>query len=542
MSGRSIHILAVMMAVVSFVSCGRVRTGRELGRIESELRSGSADSAALMLSQMERNRMPKAQAARFTVLNAMAADKLNIDDGSLLPSLDSLSEWYVTHGRKRDRMLFWYYYGDQLEDLEKYENAMIPFLKALDFGEKCRDWFYCGMASRELGNILRFYNATSAELEYVRMSYDYFLKAGMERHIRHAKYLTAKSQYNSGYLDDAVQTYEEVIQDSRIANDSLLLSKALSGLAMACLNGREIRVTPEEIYSMLMESKEISGNLDHYGWADLAYVSYLSGHESDVAECFSNAFNACYTTQDTLYVMSRICDVNGVTETEYTSRASALMERMMTDMADNRALVILDAYHQSQAELKKSQMANAVFISVAVLFFLTIIFLAISLVMMAKGRRNLLVIDELRFKIEELVNTNQGGVVMRYTMSLFEPLFNEYGHGASSNSNMLLAAFEKMLTDFRNEKKPHQKEFIRMVDRANGCIITSLVNQGVFRAKEILLYSMLVSGLSYYAIAAILAIDNKSVAKRVMRLREKIRAKCDPDTAALLLGRISREF
>ncbi|MGM9790547.1 MAG: hypothetical protein ACI3Y9_09645 [Candidatus Cryptobacteroides sp.] len=537
-----IYTLAISLTILPLVSCLGIQTGRELGRIESELRSGSADSAALMLSRMERNRMPKAQAARFTVLNAMAADKLYIDDGSLLPSLDSLSEWYVTHGRRRDRMLFWYYYGDQLEDLEKYENAMIPFLKALDFGEKCRDWFYCGMASRELGNILRFYNATSAELDYVRMSYDYFLKAGMERHIRHAKYLTAKSQYNSGYIDDAVQTYEEVIQDSRIANDSLLLSKALSGLAMACLNGREIRVTPEEIYSMLMESKEISGNLDHYGWADLAYVSYLSGHESAVAECFSNAFNACNTTKDTLYVMSRICDVKGVTETEYTSRASALMERMMTDMADNRALVILDVYHQSQAELKKSQMTNAVIISVAVLFFLTIIFLAISLVMMAKGRRNLLVIDELRFKIEELVNTNQGGVVMRYTMSLFEPLFNEYGHGASSNSDMLLAAFEKMLTDFRNEKKPHQKEFIRMVDRSNGCIITSLVNQDVFRAKEILLYSMLVSGLSYYAIAAILAIDNKSVAKRVMRLREKIRTKCDPDTAALLLGRISREF
>lgn len=88
MSSRAIHILAVMMAVVSFVSCERVRTGRELGRIESELRSGSADSAALMLSRMERNRMSKAQAARFTVLNAMAADKLNIDDGSLLPSLD----------------------------------------------------------------------------------------------------------------------------------------------------------------------------------------------------------------------------------------------------------------------------------------------------------------------------------------------------------------------------------------------------------------------------------------------------------------------
>ena len=88
MSGRSIHILAVMMAVVSFVSCGRVRTGHELGRIESELRSGSAHSAVLMLSRMERNRMPKAQAARFTVLNAMAADKLYIDDGSLLPSLD----------------------------------------------------------------------------------------------------------------------------------------------------------------------------------------------------------------------------------------------------------------------------------------------------------------------------------------------------------------------------------------------------------------------------------------------------------------------
>ena len=145
-----------------------------MGRIESELRSGSADSAALMLSQMERNRMPKAQAARFIVLNAMAADKLNIDDGSMLPSLDSLSEWYVTHGRKRDRMLFWYYYGDQFMDSEQQDNAMIPFLRCLDIARKSRDWFYAGMASREVSVIYKSYFDSKSELEYISQSEEYF--------------------------------------------------------------------------------------------------------------------------------------------------------------------------------------------------------------------------------------------------------------------------------------------------------------------------------------------------------------------------------
>ncbi len=487
--------------------------------------------------------MPKAQAARFTVLNAMAADKLYIDDGSLLPSLDSLSEWYVTHGRRRDRMLFWYYYGDQLEDLEKYENAMIPFLKALDFGEKCRDWFYCGMASRELGNILRFYNATSAELDYVRMSYDYFLKAGMERHIRHAKYLTAKSQYNSGYIDDAVQTYEEVIQDSRIANDSLLLSKALSGLAMACLNGREIRVTPEEIYSMLMESKEISGNLDHYGWADLAYVSYLSGHESDVAECFSNAFNACYTTQDTLYVMSRKCDVSGVTETEYTSRASAFMERMMTDMADNRALVILDAYHQSQAELKKSQMTNAVFISVTVFVFLTTIliltFVLVSMNRKSRWNRSMLeyqcLLADLKTKLSESdkYSASSDESFMSF-LERMQSVFDELYRGVEGNT---VQSLKDMLDGIKADSFLCGR-LREVFSRQHPDHLSKMVSSGKFTEDEIDLYVMTCLGMSYFTIALLLGVSFNAVCIRVSRLRSKISTAVSGADAEFLISLI----
>ena len=66
--------------------------------------------------------------ARHTLLRAIALDKNNIDDGSFVSEMEKAAEWYDRHANCKDRLRSDYYYGDQLRDAGRQEDAAVRFM------------------------------------------------------------------------------------------------------------------------------------------------------------------------------------------------------------------------------------------------------------------------------------------------------------------------------------------------------------------------------------------------------------------------------
>ncbi|MGM9765253.1 MAG: hypothetical protein ACI3ZO_02735 [Candidatus Cryptobacteroides sp.] len=508
-----------------------------MDKIENALLSGQLDTALSMLDNLDTASIHTvAGNARYTVLKALAYDKCYIDDGSLVTSLDSLSDWYFHHGSRKERMLYWYYFGDQLFDLARYDEAIVPLARSLDLAQERKDWFYCGLSSKEIADIFRYCYVSSEELKYAEMSYGYFLKTGSDVHILNSNLGVAVALYNTSDILASKTKFNQVIQNARNNDCPHILYQSLVS-SSSCYLLPPDNMNPEIACSRLAEALSISGDLFSKGWADYAYASYLCGKNEEAKQFFVNAYNRCLSTQDSLYVLNRVKDITAYNQHNLTERMVPIMDDLMTNMFDNSVLNILKGYYESQSELKSARWLNMLLILIMITLLAIMTILSLIVYFQSRDKRNLIAIQELSATIENLKNNVGAATAMRYSFKFFDPVFNEYCHGGDINSNSLLRSFKQMLYGFSREGGA-QTEFKDMVDRANDNVISKMRECKVFREEETFLYSMCISGLSYFAIAAILGIDNVSVAKRVARLRSKIQTKVSLEVADELLGKM----
>lgn len=508
---------------------------RNLDKIEEALLSGQIDSALTWLESIDTSmRMSEVHAAKYPVVRTLANTKIGVEDSRLTYELDSLSVWYMSHGSRKDKMLFWFYYGWQLGEAGRGDEAVVSYARALDFARKREDWFYCGMASREISLIFRDNFISSKELEYARLSYDYFSKTDKVSHTAYSSYSLARALYNAGRLDDSRLMFDHVIENAELTRDTSVLYGALMSSSKAYLIGN--KMNPRMAYDRLRYALDLKGSLLPCSWADLAYASCLLGEESESKDCLSMAYSICESAHDSLYVMSRKGDCEAVFEgsPNFSADYVDMLNDMVTGIADNSVLNVLNEYYRSQSELEREKKSRMVLLFVLLFLLLVVGVLLVVLSFLSRDKKSLLVIQELRGTIDSLENKTCPGTVMRYSMRMFDPVFNEYCHGGDINGDNLLESFKRMLRGFK-EDKAMRNEFSNMVDGANDNVITMMRERGIYRDEEVFLYSMCVSGLSYFAIAAILGIDNVGVAKRVSRLKDKIKRKSTREIADGLL-------
>ncbi|MDD6252828.1 MAG: hypothetical protein PUA96_02065 [Bacteroidales bacterium] len=509
-----------------------------MDKIENALLSGQLDTALAMLDNIDTASIHTvAGNARYTVLKALAHDKCYIDDGSLVTSLDSLSDWYFHHGSRKERMLYWYYFGDQLFDLARYDEAIVPLARSLDLAQERKDWFYCGLASMEIAIIFCESYVSSEERLFAENAYEYFLKSKSQSHIVYSSCLLARALYNSGKIDLSKEMYNKIINNARKDCDTLMLASSLISSSKCYLIDDDL--IPEVSYDRLTEAYSMSASLTAKGWADYAYAACLIDKKDEALIFINNAYDCCTNRHDTLYVFSRNKECQEFSNLGYVSEEGIVstVDDLMTDIADNKVLIIYNEYNKLKTQLKLLASSRIILILVSIILLIAFLVLSIIVYYQSREKRNLLAIQELNIIVETLERKMLPSDAMRYSFKFFDPVFNEYCHGGDINSNSLLRSFKQMLYGFSREGGA-QTEFKDMVDRANDNVISKMRECKVFREEETFLYSMCISGLSYFAIAAILGIDNVSVAKRVARLRSKIQTKVSLEVADELLGKM----
>lgn len=527
------------MTILPLVSCLGIQTGRELRRIESELRSGSADSAALMLSRMERNRMPKAQAARFIVLNAMAADKLNIDDGSLLPSLDSLSEWYLTHGRRRDRMLFWYYYGDQCLDDKRYDDAVVPLARALDLAGSQRDWYMCGMASRLMSAVFAHYYLSSEEYRYANMSESYFRKAGMPVHESYSHMVKSCALYNLGRIEDAVRSIDSLIMDLRASQDTSLLQNALKESAQFFLYGNSM--SPEEAYSRLSEGYSFHPSLSATSWADFAYAAYLTGRSTESADYLENAYHSCESSHDSLYVMGRDNDIRAAAgeETANVEKMYGILMDLESSAIDNSPLKLLSMYNAESTRIRQSRMRLTIALCITLIVILILTFVLVSMNRKSRWNRSMLeyqcLLADLKTKLSESdkYSASSDESFMSF-LERMQSVFDELYRGVEGNT---VQSLKDMLDGIKADSFLCGR-LREVFSRQHPDHLSKMVSSGRFTEDEIDLYVMTCLGMSYFTIALLLGVSFNAVCIRVSRLRSKISTAVSGADAEFLISLI----
>ncbi len=153
--------------------------------------------------------------ARYAVLYAMALDKQSVDDGTFLPEIRKYEDYFGRHGTRRDRILFHFYYGDQLQDSLKYEESAVQFMRALKLADDAEDWFFCGMSCRSIADLYALTYNSPESASYYSRACDYFRKAGKKEHLDFAALQFASALMNCGRFPEADEHILMVLAEAR---------------------------------------------------------------------------------------------------------------------------------------------------------------------------------------------------------------------------------------------------------------------------------------------------------------------------------------
>lgn len=182
-------------------ACGptpRQRTATVLDDVESYI-NDRPDSALAVLRGEDTTRIHSDRGfAKYYLLLGIALDKNNVDDGAFIPQLTRSANWFAAHGSPMDQIRAYYYLGDQQKDAGAISEASVNFSRALDLAEKQQDYFFAGMAARNLSDLFRLSFDYPQALEYAQKSVAAFKAAEMPAHTLYSQLMLASGYHNIG--------------------------------------------------------------------------------------------------------------------------------------------------------------------------------------------------------------------------------------------------------------------------------------------------------------------------------------------------------
>lgn len=256
-----ISIAAAALLLVIAASCGRGGVSSALDDIDSYIQE-RPDSALTILQAIDTASLrTRSQKAKFSLLYAMALDKNNIDNGSLLYSMLIAATHYQHHGTNTEKKLAQYYLADQYYDGRDPNSALTHFFDALGYAQKEKDWYICGMCCRSLGFIFNESLNFEQEISYCKEACDFFEKAGKGLHAKYSKIDLAGAYLNSRQMDKAKSLYDETILSAREDRDTSRLIISLKSSLPSCLYIK--RSLPDSVIARMSQIITLGGIPDY---------------------------------------------------------------------------------------------------------------------------------------------------------------------------------------------------------------------------------------------------------------------------------------
>ena len=294
------NILLAIVAVMMAVACGESRYISDTLEQAEAVMQEYPDSALTLLQTINPDELTTDRGrAMHALLLSQAYDKNYIDLTD-----DSLITIAVDYFAKRDNALMkfmsLFYQGRVYFNAKEYAKAMHSYLQA----EKAVPYFdndyLKGLLYTQMAYVYEEYYDYPKALKSYREAYSYYTRANLPKHSNYALYgIAAMYRSSSDTYNEAEQTLFEIIDASKLDNDSALMAICLSELIVHYVETKEFNKA-KNAYDQFIELYPYhNANSSFYSVVALMFAN-LNNFETSEAY-IKIAHDLSKTSEDTIH-------------------------------------------------------------------------------------------------------------------------------------------------------------------------------------------------------------------------------------------------
>ena len=514
-------LFAIVSAGFSVLLCGcGLRVSRSLDEIDGMLRDRPAEAFA-RIDSIDPSSLSARLLARHTLLRAIALDKNNIDDGSFVSEMEKAAEWYDRHANCKDRLRSDYYYGDQLRDAGRQEDAAVRFMLSEEEAVRLEDWFLAGMSARSLYQVfLKTFNHPE-ELSSINRAVGYFKKAGLSAHEDDARIKLGIALYDSGLYEQADSVFNSAIGIATSKNDTTRLRLALANSVNPMLMDGHFR--PDTVISRLNRATELGFKMNGRVYSDYALSNALNGDMLQAERYLALAYGACSLEVDRVFVTARELQIRKVQND--ISSAFKLLDQLNA-YSDS---VTVKTLEQSVVKAQKNALSSAnerlarekilgarvskllISLLASLLIIALLLYKSKSDRLRAEEENYRLFMDECKLAYKEL-----GSIDLDNIKRVLEVV---YGETNMSEDRITSAEFRKEIKRILSEDG-FRNRLMSYIDQAHSGVVSRLRLQVPnLTESQVSLFAYLAQGFSY---TTILVLTGKRSRQNVYDSRQRL--------------------
>ena len=519
MRTRLLNAIVFAGLSVALCCCGN-KVRRSLDEIDGMLGDRPAEAFA-RIDSIDPSTLSARLMARHTLLRAIALDKNNIDDGSFVSEMEKAAEWYDRHASCKYRLRSDYYYGDQLRDAGRLEDAAVRFMLSEEEAVRQEDWFIAVMSARSLYQVfLKTFNRPE-ELSSIDRAVGYFKKAGLPAHEDDARIKLGIALYDSGLYEQADSVFNRAIGVATSKNDTARLRLALANSVNPMLVDGHFR--SDIVISRLNRAKGLGFKMNGRVYSDYALSNALNGDIPQAEHYLALAYGACSREVDRIFVTARELQIRKVQND--ISSAFKLLDQLnaYTDSVTVKTLeqsvvkAQKNALSSANERLAREKILGARVSKLLISLLVSLLIIALLLYksksdrLRAEEENYRLFMDECKLAYKEL-----GSIDLDNIKRVLEVV---YGETNMSEDRITSAEFRKEIKRILSEDG-FRNRLMSYIDQAHSGVVSRLRSQVPnLTESQVSLFAYLAQGFSY---TTILVLTGKRSRQNVYDSRRRL--------------------
>ena len=387
------HLLTFILSILLLSACGESqRNSQLLERAESIMNDSCEVALSILQDSIDTTTLTTERGrAIYALLLSQALDKNYIDitsDSIIAPAVEFFADVTIDDDSQSVHyaMLTNFYLGRIHLNNYALSNSLIHLLKAEQFALHLNDHLYLGLIYSALAYTNNLGHNPYEDLKYTQLAYNHFKETGIKTYSDYALRDLAIAQNNCHKFNESQISFNMLLNDSSIQNDSLFLLSILPQYAKLQYN-----------QSKLDSMKHTILSLDSLGYkytateSALLATAYINENNLANAKSALDNTNKAISINDSIAILNALIEFN-LKNNDYKSAYNNLdlFVKIQTKtnysiweqslMGVHRDFVNEQAKNANlEVESKKNQIILIVIISVAILFIAIFIIYALRM-------------------------------------------------------------------------------------------------------------------------------------------------------------------
>ncbi len=526
------RLFSIGMIILCAISCTAIESNKTLKDVESYIMERPDSALSVLESMNKEDLVTHRNKAHHALLHAMALDKNYIDvpdDSIAMVAVD----YYQKRGSKSNRARALYYLGKSYYYNHEYDKAILEFSKAERVAQGC-DSLYLGMIYFAKSQIYNRTHNSNQELYYSSLAYNIFHILNYEKFLRHSQYCLAVSYHNVDDYVKAIDVYDDIIVNSKVADNCFFLSLLGKNHSMIELNHENYTQIEKNFRTVFDTCPEIMEEKDLWAWAFSLYKLNEKGKAIEILDSIK-------ITDELVANFWKLRISVLLEDYEAAAKYNELTDKSQSDVIENILSESLanyqSGYYQTMLEATeyklqvKSLESIAIVVSFA-LIFLVVFFNVRKRILKHQEERNKLIeyAEEIKHQLEESERNDYSELKKRY-LSLYKSRFETIGklsdqyHQSEGRVDIESVIFKKVVALINEVKNDSENRiaFERMLDNDLDKIMTNIrAEMPKLKEIDIAIFAYLIIGFDATTISRLLEMSVNNVYAHKRRLRLKI--------------------